>query len=165
MSNWDSNEWVLGGDDVARMLVKPGAGNSFWLESFTFDGRKLWRLEYVAHQRPMRSFWYGCTFEEKGNVAPTMTLPKNAKLDQYADDPQAWMDAGSQAASMVDGDNGSLQRLVTLVNFEDTTYSISLYRIAGVLKDNTEFLYVRLRKVFAPGLQLAPDGGGVGRGK
>jgi hypothetical protein len=165
MSNWDSNEWVLSGDNVARMLVKPGAGNSFWLESFTVDGRNVWRLKYVAHQRPMRSFWYGCVFEEKGTVAPTMTLPGGAKLDQYSDDPQSWMNAGSQAATMVDLDKGNLQRLVTLVNFEDASYSISLYRIAGVLKDNTEVLYVRLRKVFAPGLQLAPDGGGIGRGK
>ena len=170
MSNWDSNSWKLYDDNINRMLIKDEADNTFDLESFTNtdDERTMWRLKYVVHDRPMLDFWYGCVFEAAGDVPPQLAPPTGKQLKDYSSaSSKAWMAVGDLAEALVDSDDGSLERLVTLVNIKGITYSLALYRISGVLPDDEEFFYVRLRIIYAPPAFVvqAPDGGGIGRGK
>jgi hypothetical protein len=169
MSNWDSNSWQLYRDNINQVLIKDNIENIFDLESFSDpdDESTLWRLTYVAHDRPMLDFWYGMVFREAGEVPPKLALPGGPLANYSNANANAWMAVGDMVQALVDGDDGSLERLETLVSLKGITYKLALYRIGGVLQSSGELLYVRLRKIYAPqsAVVQAPDGGGIGRGK
>jgi hypothetical protein len=166
MSNWDANGWQLYDDNLVGLLVKAGPVNEFDLESFAYKGKTRWRVAYVpSSTRTMKNFWYQCVFEEAGTTPAPTPGAANGKLTTYPGHEKDWDDVGDSVKSIADNAGDQYSCLQALVNFQSVTHILKLVRFSNVVRDGSEFLYVRLNPVYSAGVIAAPDGGAVGRQK